>query len=243
MVSVSGGIDSAVTYGLMMEASRKPGSPIKKTIGIAQPIHSTAAVWKRAYELHPLGGTIITVDQTKIFDQLASLVSEASSLKANQFATGQLRSYMRTPVNYYVAQLLSSNGNASIVLGTGNYDEDGYLRYFCKAGDGTVDVQLISDLHKSEVFDVARELGVPKSILVAPPTADLWEGQTDENEMGFSYDFVELFTTYLQYGDAEKKAFLARLNGEAKSYFTATGEKARQIHERNAHKASWPVNL
>lgn len=48
------------------------------------------------------------------------------------FANGQLRSYMRTPVNYYVAQLLSNNGAPSIVLGTGNYDEDGYLRYFCK---------------------------------------------------------------------------------------------------------------
>lgn len=94
--------------------------------------------------------------------------------------------------SYYTAQLLSTNGFPCIVLGTGNYDEDGYLRYFCKAGDGTVDVQLIADLHKSEVFSVARELGVAKSIQVAPPTADLWEGQTDEDEMGFSYDFVEV---------------------------------------------------
>jgi NAD+ synthase (glutamine-hydrolysing) len=54
--------------------------------------------------------------------------------KGGTFADGQLRSYMRTPVNYYVAQLLSANGNLSIVLGTGNYDEDGYLRYFCKVG-------------------------------------------------------------------------------------------------------------
>lgn len=53
-------------------------------------------------------------------------------------------------------------------------------------------MQLIADLHKSQVFAVARELGVAASILAAPPTADLWEGQTDEDEMGFSYDFVEL---------------------------------------------------
>ena len=52
----------------------------------------------------------------------------------------------------------------------------GYLMYFCKAGDGSVDIQLISDLHKSEVFAVGRVLGVPTSILVAPPSADLWEG-------------------------------------------------------------------
>ena len=243
MVSVSGGIDSAVTYALMLEASKAPNSPIRKAYGIAQPIHSTAKVWQRAYELRSLGGTVVTIDQTNLFDQLVAKVGSEAGLKGSQFADGQLRSYMRTPVNYYVAQLLSSSGFPTIVLGTGNYDEDGYLRYFCKAGDGTVDVQLIADLHKSEVFAVARELKVPQSILVAPPTADLWEGQTDEGEMGFSYDFVELYTTWLKYSEAEQQAFLAKLNPEAKAYFTTTGNLARTIHERNAHKASWPINL
>lgn len=181
VVSVSGGIDSAVTYALMLEAAKLPGSPLKRTLGIAQPIHSTSAVWKRAYELRTLGGEIITVDQTRLYDQLVGLVQGAMQppLKDSVFANGQLRSYMRTPVkcvvlatsasrshslfvSFYVAQLLSANGFPCIVLGTGNYDEDGYLRYFCKAGDGTVDVQLIADLHKSEVFAVARELGVPQ---------------------------------------------------------------------------------
>ena len=186
---------------------------------------------------------LAAVDQTSIFDQLASAVHEATKLKDSMFANGQLRSYMRTPVNYYVAQLLSANGNGSIVLGTGNYDEDGYLRYFCKAGDGTVDVQLIADLHKSEVFRVGRELGVPESILAAPPTADLWEGQTDEDEMGFPYDFVELYTTWNEYSQSDKDAFLHRLDSVSKAYFIDKGNQARKIHEKNAHKASWPVNL
>jgi NAD+ synthase (glutamine-hydrolysing) len=55
------------------------------------------------------------------------------------------------------------------------------LCYFCKAGDGVVDVQLIADLHKSEVFAVGRALNVPQQILSAAPSADLWEGQTDED--------------------------------------------------------------
>ena len=59
-----------------------------------------------------------------------------------------------------------------MVMGTGNHDEDGYLGYFCKAGDGVVDVQLIADLHKSEVFKVGALLGVPQSILSSPPSAD-----------------------------------------------------------------------
>jgi NAD+ synthase (glutamine-hydrolysing) len=67
-----------------------------------------------------------------------------------------------------------------LVFLLGNYDEDGYLRYFCKAGDGTVDVQMIADLHKSEVVLVAKELGVSQNILVSPPTADLWEGTMND---------------------------------------------------------------
>jgi NH3-dependent NAD+ synthetase len=59
-----------------------------------------------------------------------------------------MRSYMRTPVGYYCAQLLSQAGTPCVVMGTGNRDEDGYLAYFCKAGDGVVDIQLIADLHK-----------------------------------------------------------------------------------------------
>lgn len=116
------------------------------------------------------------------------MVQQAIGLKGTPFADGQLRSYMRTPVGYYAAQLLSSHGFPCIVVGTGNLgmylatdcclelDEDGYLLYFCKAGDGVSDVQLIADIHKSEVFKVAKELNVPKSVLEAPPSADLWEG-------------------------------------------------------------------
>lgn len=74
-----------------------------------------------------------------------------------------------------------------MVVGTGNLgeacgflinlaDEDGYLLYFCKAGDGVSDIQLIADLHKSEVFKVAKEIKVPRSVLEAAPSADLWEG-------------------------------------------------------------------
>lgn len=78
-----------------------------------------------------------------------------------------------------------------------------------------MDVQLIADLHKSEVFLVGRELGVPSSILDAAPSADLWDGQTDEEELGFSYDFIELFTgTYLSLGTDEQAAFEKDLSAE-----------------------------
>jgi len=243
-ISVSGGVDSAVTYGLMALAAKAEGSPIKRYLGIAQPIHSTERVWKRALELGEVfGGEIKVVDQTALHTQLDELVGNAVGIKGKAFASGQLRSYMRTPVNYYVAQLVSQEGYPCIVMGTGNHDEDGYLMYYCKAGDGVVDVQLIADLHKSEVFLVGREIGVPASILEAPPTADLWDGQTDEDELGMSYDFVELYIEFLQTPKDQQETFRARLDAQSLELFNTLASKADDVHRRNKHKAGGPKNL
>eukprot|EP00693_Jakoba_libera_P002535 EC692451.1.p2 GENE.EC692451.1~~EC692451.1.p2 ORF type:complete len:197 (+),score=65.60 EC692451.1:136-726(+) len=123
VVSVSGGIDSAVTLALMMAASKKEGSTIERVVGVAQPIHSTASIQDRAYELGPaLGAEIITVDQSSLHTELCKRAEEALNVEGKGFARGQLRSYMRTPVNFFVAQLLSQEGFPCVVMGTGNYE-------------------------------------------------------------------------------------------------------------------------
>jgi len=244
LVSISGGIDSSVTLGLMKHAQKKKDSPIQRVIGIAQPIKSTEKIWKRALLLEKTFEVdVITVDQSSIHTQLQKLCDDAAKVTGNDFSSGQLKSYMRTPVNFYVAQLISQQGMPCVVLGTGNYDEDGYLYYFCKAGDGVADIQLINDLHKSEVFAVGRELGVPESILVAPPSADLWNDQTDEGELGFTYDFVELLTEFLRWSEADQTKFVNSLGGDAKKQWEDLRVKAETIHRRNRHKEKYPVNL
>jgi NAD+ synthase (glutamine-hydrolysing) len=115
--------------------------------------------------------------------------------------------------------------------------------YYCKAGDGVVDVQLIADLHKSEVFLVAREIGVPASILAAPPSADLWDGQTDEDELGMSYDFVELYIEYMMLSAEERAKFVGDLDKESSDMLAQLGGKADDVHRRNKHKAGGPKNL
>lgn len=244
-VSVSGGVDSAVTAALCRHAQKMEGSPIQRIVGVSQPIHSSAWALNRATSTcAALGIEQITVDQTEVHSQVCNLVEKAAGIEGKPFARGQLRSYMRTPVGYYVAQLLSQEGLPCIVMGTGNQDEDGYLAYFCKAGDGVVDVQLISDIHKSEVFKVGYALGVPKDTLEAAPSADLWDGQTDENEMGFPYDFVELLTgMYLPLGDAERGAFRSSLSPEGQTQFDKWSEMAQGIHKRNQHKLHGIINL
>ncbi|KAH0795877.1 putative NAD synthetase [Histomonas meleagridis] len=244
VVNCSGGIDSAVTLVLAKKAMEMEGSPITKVLAILQPIHSTASIQNRGRDLcEALGIDYVTVDQTAVFDLLHPIVDQALGIKeAPAFATGQLRSYMRTPVAYYICQLLGSQKIPSIVLGTGNYDEDGYLYYFCKAGDGTSDVQLIHDLHKSEVRAVAKEIGVIDSIIVAPPSADLWEGQTDEDELGFPYDFAELYIELLNKKE-DCENWVKTLDAENLEQWNKWKETIDRVHRRNSHKEVWPLNL
>ncbi|EAY15782.1 NAD+ synthetase family protein [Trichomonas vaginalis G3] len=243
VVNVSGGIDSAVTILLCQKAATLPDSPIKKVLGIIQPIHSTSHIMSRAEEfLIEKKIEYANVDQSAVYDLLSKTVEDCLKYPNAQFAGGMLKSYMRTPVAYYAAQLLSSNGLPAIVIGTGNYDEDGYLYYFCKPGDGTSDVQLIHDLHKSEVFAVARYLNCTSKILDAPPSADLWDAQTDEGELGFSYDFCELYVELL-HDKADMDKWVATLDEETRQQWDHVAQKIETTHRRNSHKEVWPVNL
>jgi NAD+ synthase (glutamine-hydrolysing) len=245
ITSISGGIDSAVILALCARAAKANGSPIVANVGVCQPIQSSAWALDRGREnIKACGAIEVIVDQTDLHETLAKRVEEATGITGQHFARGQLRSYMRTPVGYYVAQLYSQAGKPAIVMGTGNLDEDGFLAYFCKAGDGVVDVQLISDLHKSEVFKIAAELDIPQATRTAAPSADLWDNQTDEDELGFSYDFVELYTgVYRKHPEAEKEKFLKSLDAEAKEQFEAWSAAAEKVHKRNYHKIAGIQNL
>lgn len=245
VLSVSGGVDSALTLALLKRTKELPNSNLKKIWAISQPIHSSEWALNRARELcKKLDIELKVIDQTEIFDNLTEIVGSVTGVKQNKFSGGQMRSYMRTPINYYCAQLLTQSGFPAIVMGTGNMDEDGYLAYFCKAGDGVVDVQLIADLHKSEVFKSAEYLGVPISIVKAKPSADLWEEQEDEKELGFTYDFIEFYTgSYLKLSEDKKKMFLNNLSNDSHKEFLDFEEKCVSVHNRNQHKIGGVVNL
>jgi NAD+ synthase len=86
---------------------------------------------------------------------------------------------------YYVANL-----TGGIVSGTGNKSE-ATIGYYTKYGDGGVDLLPLIDLYKFEVRAIARHLGVPDSVITRPPSAGLWQGQTDEAEIGMSYDTLD----------------------------------------------------
>lgn len=245
VLSVSGGIDSALTLALLKYTMNLKNSNLKKIYAVNQPIKSSDWAYNRAKELcDKFKITLIKIDQSDIHQTIIDKVKNQINYESNDFSKGQLRSYMRTPINYYLAQTLTEQGYPSFVMGTGNKDEDGYLAYFCKYGDGAVDVQLINDLHKNEVYKVAEYMEVPDSILKAAPSADLWNGQEDEKELGFTYDFIEFYTDYyLKLEDNEKELFYNNLDKDSKKEFDDFSEKCSKIHNKNKHKLIGVINI
>jgi NAD+ synthase len=118
---------------------------------------------------------------------------------------------------YFIANSLNC-----LVAGTGNRSEIA-LGYYTKYGDGGIDLLPIGGLLKSEVRALASALGVPRSIIDRPPTAGLWVGQTDEAEMGFTYDVLE---RYLRDGPA--------------AVDPATAARIEQLRRVSDHKRALP---
>ena len=137
VVSISGGIDSAVTLALVMKAKSMEGSPLTRVLGVCQPIHSSDWALNRAKETAvALGAESVSVDQTELHNQLSALIDGVVGVEGGGFAKGQLRSYMRTPSVYYIAQIISQSGSPCVVMGTGNQDEDGCVERRGGGGGG-----------------------------------------------------------------------------------------------------------
>lgn len=185
VVGVSGGIDSAVTSTLCA----RTGLP---TLCVEMPIHQARNQVQRAQdhiqwlkERHP-NVRMEVVQLTPVFDQLAAVLP-APEGGPMELSLANTRARLRMTTLYYFAGLLRF-----LVAGTGNKVEDFGVGFFTKYGDGGVDLSPIADLTKTEVYAVARELGVIDSILQAPPTDGLWgDDRTDEDQIGASYPELE----------------------------------------------------
>jgi len=141
---------------------------------------------------------ITVVDITKIIDFEIQELQE--KIELNKIDKGNIMARQRMIIQYALARNL--NG---LVVGTENLSEY-YLGYFTLYGDQACDISPISKFFKTQVFALAEYLNIPKSVLNKQPSADLWEGQTDENEFGFSYrdaDLIIYFSKIKRYSEEE----------------------------------------
>lgn len=243
VVAISGGIDSAVVLGIVKKASEMEDSPIKKICPVLLPCYNNEGVTNQGSATSRgkdvcfnFGLPAYEINMHDIAETIMKSVAGVMTYEPDNWAKGQLVPYARTPVLYYITSLLSVEGLHAIIVGTTNFSEGGYLGYVGKASDGMVDVQLISDIYKSEVYKVAEYLNLPLSVRNVTPAGDMYDGRVDEEVFGASYDFVELYQEYLCLSDSDKKELLHFLDYESKYQFLKFAQNLEHLHEYNSHK-------
>jgi NAD+ synthase len=151
------------------------------------PCHSAEADIKDAREIaEKFKIPVKQVDLSKAYDELTGIFgAKKRRIFKKDLALGTVKPRLRMITLYYFA-----NKNDYLVLGTGNKSEL-TMGYFTKYGDGGADLLPLGSLLKSQVRELAYELGIPEKIIYKAPTAGLWKGQTDEGEMGIMYDDLD----------------------------------------------------
>lgn len=186
VIGISGGIDSAVTSALCA----KTGLDL---LCVEMPIHQAPSQVSRAYNhiawLKENFQSVkkIDVNLTPVFDSMIDALPKVEKEEDRFMSLANARARLRMTTLYYFAAL-----NKYLVAGTGNKVEDFGVGFYTKYGDGGVDLSPIADLMKSEVYQIARHLGINKEIIEAAPTDGLWgDDRTDEDQLGASYDELE----------------------------------------------------
>ena len=224
VIGLSGGIDSTTVaylavdalgadavHGLLMPSSVNPDADESDAERVATALE-------------------IEYDTVEIGPIVDAFVDAAPDHAAeDRMALGNVRVRTRAVLNSFLA-----NAEGKLVLGTGNRSEAA-TGYFTKYGDQAVDCNPIGNLYKCQVRQLARELGVPEDLVTRTPTAAMWEGQTDEEEMGLGYDDLDAILALHVHGPLSKHATVETLDiaGEAV-------DRVVELHETSAHKRALP---
>lgn len=189
---LSGGIDSAVAAALIKRVCPD------NMLAIIMPCHSNPQDAKDAMLVaENLKVPYKTVVLDKPFEAMVELLSgEQYKPEEKNMAVANIKPRLRMTTLYYHASTLGY-----LVVGTGNLSEL-TMGYFTKYGDGGVDLLPLGNLVKHQVKELAEYLGVPRPVIDKDPSAGLWSGQTDEKEMGITYQQLD---NYILTGQAEER--------------------------------------
>ncbi|RQD70679.1 MAG: NAD(+) synthase [Tindallia sp. MSAO_Bac2] len=216
IVGLSGGIDSAVVANLIKRAVPDQSMAVILPISSNEKDIEDALKVAKKIDIH-----FEILDLTDTHQKMMRQITELPGLKTvigsptQKIADANLRARLRMSALYAIANAMNY-----LVVGTDNAAEL-YTGYFTKYGDGGVDLLPIADLLKRDVYNMARYLEIPESILNKDPSAGLWDGQTDEEELGISYQKID---DYLAGKDISEK----------------DKEIIRNLHKKTQHKREMP---
>ncbi|ODS50820.1 MAG: NAD+ synthase [Halanaerobium sp. 4-GBenrich] len=227
VIGLSGGIDSSVTSLLCQKAFPE------NTLGIIMPCFSNpedkvdavkhAEKFSIKYKEIDLSApyqkllqTINKYDSEAVLEEVINNKNLAAAQGSLKLALANMKPRLRMTLLYYYANL-----NNYLVVGTDNRSEL-KLGYFTKYGDGGIDIAPLGNLVKLEVRGLARKMGIDQKIITKKPSAGLWNGQSDQDEIGLSYREIDY---YIVDGKADVK----------------TSDKIEKIAAANQHKLELPA--
>ncbi|MBE9473194.1 MAG: NAD+ synthase [Chloroflexi bacterium] len=201
VAGLSGGVDSATSAALAVRAVGP-----ERVLAALMPCHSQpedAALGQLVADTFSI--PTVTVNLGGAYDAVMAALPPSG----HPLASANVKPRLRMVTLYYLAQ--SRN---YLVLGSGNRTEI-EVGYYTKHGDGGVDLLPLGSLYKTQVWELARELGVPQQVIERPPSAGLWPGQTDEGEMGITYRELDRVLAAIEAGDTSgiEPAMLEKVRG------------------------------
>ncbi|MFN7210081.1 MAG: NAD+ synthase [Aggregatilineales bacterium] len=214
VIGLSGGIDSALVAFL---AARALGA--ENVLAVRMPYRTSSAdsLSDAQAVIDQLGLPSLTIEITPMVQPLIDLFPDMDGVRK-----GNIMARQRMIVLYD-----QSAAWRGLVIGTSNKTEV-LLGYSTLFGDSAAALQPIEDLYKTQVRQLARALGVPPSILSKPPSADLWIGQTDEGELGYTYAEVDRLLYLLV--DARYTVDEAVAQGFERAFVEGVWRRVRQNH-------------
>ena len=178
VVGISGGVDSALSAFLAVEALGR-----ENVIGLSMPYKTSSEESRNDARLvaETLGIEFHELDITPQVDAYFSLFPDADRVRKGNKMARERMSILYDFAHWRKALVLGTSNKSEILIG-----------YATRWGDGAHDLNPIGDLYKTQVWQMARFVGVPERIVRKKPTADLWPGQTDEGEIGIAYRELDL---------------------------------------------------
>ncbi len=221
VIGLSGGVDSAVSCAL---AARALGPENVLAVIIPFKTSSPDSITDAEKVIGSTGIQSEIVDITQMAEPYLNDNDELGKVRI-----GNVLARLRMIVLYD-----RSAREKALVIGASNKSEL-MLGYGTLHGDLASAINPIGDLYKTQVWDLARHLGLPESVIVKKPTADLWEGQTDEDELGFTYQEVDRLLYYMideRRSDTELQGL-----GYSKSFI----HQVREMVRKNQFKRRMPL--
>lgn len=225
VMGLSGGIDSTVSFFLLKEVL--PPENIHVThMYYFQPVFSDVLPTVKAAGIPEENIKIVSIKDAV---DAAAQINQVGSSDEDKIRLGNIAARMRMIVLFDLAKK-----HKAMVVGTENKSEN-LLSYFTRFGDQASDIEPIEHLYKTQIYQLAKHLGVPDAVIGQNPSAGLWAGQTDEGEFGFSYE------------EADQVLYLATEKNTPAEEIVKQGfqnaEKILRWREKNLFKHQTPYTL